>query len=275
MIVGIVALATAVAQGETLVTEAKILEVTERGFVLKVGTEPLAVEDTPETRRWKDFGAVERAAFKKDETIGVRIKTDTDPPLVREMADSATWAWLTRIRKEPLKATVEKVEAKTMRVKFVDGRPFEFRISEKTDILVGGKPGSISDLSRGLTVYVQGRLLPTLDTWLEKVSDQPFPPKKSARSSGATKRPPPAIPASGNLDGTVSGHLPNLSMFDLVFSERLVHITYRADTKFFLDGKPSNAGALTKEWRCIVQYSRDKTGRILASKVELFRPRAG
>jgi len=273
LLAGIVAVSSVLCRAETLVTEAKILEVTERGFILKVGTEPLAVEDSPESRLWKNFERVDRRVFQKDDSIGVRIKTDTDPPVLREMADASTWAWLTKLRKEPVKATVEKVEAKTMLVKFPDGKGFEFRISEKTHIELGGKEAGISDLPKGTSVYLKGRLLPTLDTWLEKVSDRPILAKKATTSK--KEKPLPPLPSQGDLDGQITAHLSDLKMFDLEFSKRLVHITYRPDTKFFLDGKPSNAGALTKGWRGIVHYSRDKTGRILASKVELFRPTGG
>jgi hypothetical protein len=273
IIVGIVALLPPFAASETLVTEAKILEVTERGFILKVGTEPLAVEDSPETRLWKGCSRTERTAFKKDDAVGVRIKTDTDPPLLREMADSPTWSWLSKVRKEPMKATVEKVEARDMTVQFADGKSFSFRISDKTKITLGGKISGASDLTKGMSVYVKGRLLPTLDTWLVEVSDQPIASKASSTKTKKEK-PPAALPPSGTIEGTILGNLPGIRMFDLDVG-RLLHITYRSDTKFFLDGKPAKGENLTKGQHGIVHYSRDKAGRILASKVELSQPRSG
>lgn len=270
----ILALAGTLARPETLVTEAKILEVTERGFILKVGTEPLAVEDSPETRLWKNSSPTDRAAFKKDDSVGVRIKTDTDPPVLREMADAATWAWLNRVRKEPQRVTIEKVEVKSMRVKLADGRPFEFRVSDKTAITVGGKEAGLSDLAPGMAVHVKGRLLPTLDTWLERVSDAPIPTKASAAKAKKEPKPEP-LPASGNLEGMILLHLPPLKMFDLMVGVRTLHITYRATTKFTLDGKAAKPESLTKGLQAVVYYTRDKTGRILASKVDLISPRAG
>jgi hypothetical protein len=152
----IVAFGTVLAGAETLVTEAKILEVTERGFILKVGTEPLVVEDSPETRLWKGYVQAKRDAFAKDEAVGVRVKTDTDPPLLREMADASTWNWLLKIRKEPMKGTIEKVDARSMLVKFADGRSFEYRHSEKTKVNLAGKSAALSDLESGKSVYLKG-----------------------------------------------------------------------------------------------------------------------
>lgn len=261
---------------ETMVTEAKILEVTERGFILKVGTEPLAVEDSAETRIWRSFVRAPRDGFKKDDTVGVRIKTDTDPPVVREIADVATWRWLNQVRKEPMKATVEKVESKVMKVRLEDGKPFEFRISEKTDITIGGKEAGLSDLTPGSSVYLKGRLLPTLDTWLEKVSDRPFAAKATNAKPTAKPKPLPPLPLSGTFTGTIEAVLANLKMFDVQATDgRVLHVTYGPTTVIQLDNEAAKPDRLTKGLRCVVHYKRDKTGRILASKVDVFSPRAG
>lgn len=276
LVVGILALFVTHVRGETLVTEAKILEVTERGFILKVGTEPLAVEDSPETKLWKGCAKVERKAFAKDETVSVRIKTDTDPPLLREMADQSSWKWLDQVRKQPSSGTIEKVTASTVRLKLADGKTFDFRISDGTEVVMKGKPSSPSDLEIGQTVYVKGRLGATLETYLQMITDVPIPVKATASSSGKkSTKPPPPIPASGKLEGTVLIHLPPLKMFDIMVGTRTFHISYKLETKFFLDGRSVKADRLTKGQDCIVHYSRDKAGRILASKVELFIPRGG
>jgi hypothetical protein len=270
----ILSLAVAMGWADTLVTEAKILEVTERGFILRVGTEPLAVEDSPETKLWKACAGADRKAFGRDESVGVRIKTDTDPPLLREMADAATWQWLTKIRKEPMSGAIEKVTGKVVTVKFSDGRSFEYRYSDKTEIVIGKKTVAASDLEVGQKVYLKGRLLPTLDTWLEKISDEPIPGKATAEKSKKPKIPPP-LPATGKLEGMVQQHLGQLRMFDLLADPRLFHITYGAASKFFLDGRPCRPESLAKSQRAVVHYSRDKAGRILASKVELYSPKGG
>ena len=271
---GIVTLLATPLYAETLVTEAKILEVTERGFILKVGTEPLAVEDSPETKLWKGCAKAERKSFGKDETVSVRIKTDTDPPLLREMADANSWKWLDQVRRQPSMGTIEKITASTMRLKLADGKFFEFRISNGTSVTLKGKQGSTSDLEIGQTVYVKGRLGATLETYLEKVTDEPIPVKATATSTKKEKAPPP-IPSSGKLEGTVLIHLPPLKMFDIMVGNRTLHISYRLETKFTLDGRSVRADKLTKGQDCIVHYTRDKAGRILASKVELFTPRGG
>ena len=258
-------------KSESLTTSAKILEVTERGFVLKVGTEPLAVEDTPETKLWRACAKSERGAFKAQDSVQVRIKTDSDPPTLREMADPESWAWLEKIRKEPQKATIEKMDAKSIDVRFPDGKAFTYRYSDNTEITLGGKKASASELAKGQTIYLKGRLYSSLDTGLAKVSDLPILGKPVAKPK-REKFPP--LPPSGSLEGKVLEIRSNLRMIDLEAEGRTLHITYSQNTAITLDGKPAGLADIAKGQRCHVQYKRDKTGRILASKVELFSPNA-
>jgi len=260
------------ARGETLVTAAKILEVTPRGFILMVGTQPLAVEDTPDTLWWFRMASGKRGDFKVDDSVHVRIKTDSDPPVVREMADPETWKWLDAIRKTPKKGTIESMDAKYVSIKFDDGTKFRYRITDKSDVMIGGKEGSLIDLKAGMSVWVRGRLLPTLDTWVMEISDTE-PPKKETKPAKTTKtetdtRKPIAL--TGILTGKITATLPKFKMIDVDVKGRLFHITTDSATQFFYKGKEAIAPTIKLGMTATVTYKRDKTGRIFAVKMELF-----
>ena len=142
----ILLLIAALGRAETLLTEATIAEVSERGFVLKVGSEAVPVEDESATRFWRAQAKAERSAFKVGDAVGVRIKTDNSPAVLREMADVPTWKWLTRIRKEIVAGTLVKAEAKAVTLKLDDGTTFIYRTSDKSDFILKGKEASLNDL---------------------------------------------------------------------------------------------------------------------------------
>lgn len=255
---------------ETKVVEATIAQVNEKGFILTVGTSPLAVEEGFETRFWSGKQIVKRDAFKAGDKVWARIRTDADPPQLRELADKATWDWLDGIRKEPREGTIEKVDDKFVTVKFADGSIFQYRATAKTKVQLKDKPeASTSDLTVGEHVWAKGRTLPTLDTWLVTVTDTPLevPVKKTPGHKREKTKP---IAASGKLAGTIIALVKPVTMFDVQVELRTLHITYDIQTKFYLDGKACHATDMRKGMEFILSYHRDKFGRIIASKVELF-----
>ncbi len=276
--VGLLIVATHLAIAETLITAAKVLGITEKGIVLTVGTEPLAVEDSAATKRWISKAPAQRESFKVGDTVQVRIKTDSDPPLLREIADSATWKWLELVRKSVMKATVESLDSRMLHVKFADGSRFSYRITEKSDIKLSGKAKSgMTDITAGATVYVKGRLLPTLDTWVDELTDV-APVAKPASGANATSTAATAknskavkLPAAGKLEAKIIADMPNLKMFDILVDEaRTYHISCNQETRYFLNSKAADRTALVKNAKCTVTYKRDQYGRLIASKVEVF-----
>lgn len=257
--------------------EAKVLEITERGFVLQVGTEPLAVDDEHHTRFWKLKAPAKRTDLKVGDSVFARVKVDNDPPVLREIADKESWKWLDKIRKEPVKASIEKVDTKYVIVKLADGTKFSYRATEKSKIQLKDIPDAgLSDLRVGQEVYLKGRTLPTLDTWLVLVSDTPIPMSKTASKSSESVKSSKvarstAMAASGKLTGHTLVHIPKLSMFDVIAtSNRSLHISYTSTTKFYLDGKPCTPDVIERGMRFSLLYQRDRFGRILATKVELY-----
>ncbi|MEQ1821409.1 MAG: DUF5666 domain-containing protein [Fimbriimonadaceae bacterium] len=260
-----------IGSAETLITDAKIISSSEGGYVLQVGTQPLAVEDNYQTRFYRNKEAAKRDGFKAGDTVVCRIKTDADPPQLREMADKATWQWLDDIRKKPQKGQITKIDSKFVTIKLDIGGSHSYRATEKSDVLIGGKPGTLADLRADMVVYIKGRTLPTLDTFADVISNQAIviAKKETATTTGKqkTKKMDPIEP-EGVLTGTVTAVHGEISMFD-VQADRVLHITYNSSTKFSLDGSNASASALAVGLGARVTYKRDKSGRIIASRVDL------
>ena len=269
-------LAFLVARAENEILEAKVLEVTEKGFVLQVGTEPLAVDDEHDTKFWKGKSSAKRDDLKPGDAVFARVKVDNDPPVLRELADKETWKWLDKIRKEPQAGTIDKIDSKYLTVKFPDGTKFSYRATDKSKVSLKDKvDAGLSDLKSGQMVYLKGRTLPTLDTWLVEVSDSPIALPKSASKKSSESKPKvvrkAALPESGRLEGHTLVLIPKLSMFDVIASDnRSLHILFNSQTKFFFEGKPATARAIERGLRFSLLYQRDRFGRILATKVELY-----
>lgn len=266
-----VAATAAIASETTQIVDAKIAETTARGFILQVGSESLTLEDTPSTKFWRDKNSVERTAFNPGDLVTVRVKTNTDPPELREMADRATWKWVDACRKEPQAGQIVKVDDKYLTIRLADGSTFAYRATDKSKVSITGMPNaSVTDLQVGQRVYVKGRTLATLDTWLAEVTDVPIPAKPTKESKGRKTKAQP-LPAHGKIEGMVLARLPQYRMFDMIDNALTLHITYRDSTKFYLDGRAVGPAAIQPQQKVVVSYSRDKYGRLVASKVELFR----
>ena len=264
-LVCIVATATA----ETLLTDAKIAKIDDRGMVLQVGSQPLAVEDNYQTRFWLNKASAKRESFHAGDAVFVRIKTDVDPPQLREMADRATWTWLDSIRKGAKRGTIEKRDPKSLTIKFDDGSTFAYRCTDKTVVQLKSKPGAVlSDLEAGMMVYAKGRLLPSLDTFLSEVSDSLIESKSEAGMKSKKVKMTP-LPTEGSIEGRIVQVNGELSMID-VQSDRLLHVTFTSSTKFTLDGQTVTKAELRIQMNARVAYRRDKAGRIIASSVGLL-----
>lgn len=255
--------------GETLLTDAKVIERTERGFILQVGTQPLVVEDTYQTKYWRSKAPGKREAFEAGALVYCRIKTDADPPQLREMADRATWPWLDSARKDYKRGTVQELDTKYLVLRFDDGSTFHYRATDKSAVKLKGKSASLTEVEAGQIVWVKGRLLPTLDTFLVELTD--VMPTAAAKEPTTAKAKIPKmepLKPEGVLEGLVTRHHTNISMFDIE-TDRALHITYTANTKFTLDGQTTTKAALQPKLIAKVTYKRDKAGRIVASRVEL------
>ncbi len=252
---------------ETLIAEAKVLEFGERKITLQVGTEKLVVEDTSSTKFWFGRAAKSREALASGLDVMVRIKSDANPPQLREIADRPTWAWLDRVRKEPQEGQILKADGKSLILQLGDGSAFTYRFTEKTKIdFVKGDPSQSSALKAGTRVFVKGRLLSNLDTWAAEIKDVPYPAKATA-SKGKAK--PTKLAASGSFECTILGLMDPIDMLDVLVNLQTFHLTVNLDTQWRMAGKKVGPEALRRGQTAKITYKRDKFGRIVATRVDL------
>ncbi len=256
------------ALGETLITDAKISEVKDHGFVLAIGSEMVPVEDGYGTHYWAGRAKSNRAAFQVGEDVTVRVKTDAAPAELREMSDRPTWKWLDRIRKDTIPIVVKDVQAKTLTASLDDGSTFEYRWTQKTEVTLRGARVTPTELKPGQRLFAKARTLPSLETFLAKASDDAGLIVKKATKAKRTRA--KKLPGTGGLVGNVLGPANAFSMFDIMSDNIKLHITFTPRTAFKLDGGKVTARDVAPGQEAHIAYSRDRFGRIIASKVELF-----
>jgi len=257
--------------------EARLVSI--RGDILTLDTPDGAIqaEVSTATRAWYDFRPCALATLPIGQTMFVKASFDRKTPLVREIADIASKAWLDRVRRETLAATVRKFAEGRLDVAFADGRTFQYRVTDKSEIATGGMARKPQDLTAGATVYVRGRLLSNGDTWLYKLSDvaPAIEPPKATRSSssssasGSRKTPAAPLPSSGKTKGVVTFKLPGMGMFDLNIDGVTYHFRYVPETRWTVDGKKAEHTALELDLEVEVWYRRDRFGRLIVSRVAI------
>ena len=171
-----------IALAGNLETDARIVEVTERGFLLGVGSEKFAVEDDSRTRFWLNKRPSERTGFAVGATVRAKIKTDGTPALLREMSDLGTGKWLEKIRKGIASGIVKKVEIKRLTVTLEDNSEFSYAVSDKTKFLSNGEPSNYLDLKEGAHVYVKSQLQSNQDTKAVEVNNRLIVAKSNTKS---------------------------------------------------------------------------------------------
>ena len=258
------------AESKTKIIDAKIEQVTERGFVLKASVGSIPVEDDTHTKFWLKKMPTTRESFKVGDTVNARIKVDAATTVLREMSDPVSAAWLNRIRKEYVSAVVAKLDLSRVEVNFDDRASFSYAVSAKTKVTIGGEAKSISDLKPGSRVYVKAQLTPSLDTRATQITDKIAVTLKPTKGGLAAKR-PKRIDNDGTLAGSVTSIPENLAIFDIQNDAGLFHISYTAQTKFTLAGLPSNPKAIRLGDTATCNYRRDSYGRIIAINVDLTR----
>ncbi len=253
-----------------LETDARIVEVTERGFLLGVGSEKFAVEDDSRTRFWFAKKPSERGVFSAGSTVRVKIKTDSTPALLREMADLETGKWLEKIRKGVTSGVVKKIEIKRLHVTLGDNSEFSYSVSEKTKFLSNGEPSNFLDLKEGAHVYIKAQLQSNQDTKAVEVNNRLIVAKTSTKTPKKAVVKPIKIEPAGKITGRVQLPRIDFGMFDIDYKGTLIHITFTNRTVIMLMGKPTTSRSIVPDQMATVTYQRDKFGRLIASKVDLI-----
>ena len=263
------------ARAETVIADAKIAQMSERGFVLKINSESVPVDDDGRTKFWKGKVPAKRADFHEGDVVHVRLKKDATPVLLREMADPATAKWLDGIRKNYTGATIIRIETKRLFVTLEDKSEFNYAISDKTKVDLKGVIGTISDLKEGMKVEVKAQLTPTLDTRATVITDHVVSAAKTGKGKTTptkNKVKPIKLANEGAIGGKVVAIAKELNIIDVDVAGTVIHVTLSAQTKVIIGTSPGSSASIQVGDTVDVSYKRDKYGRFLASKINIHRP---
>ena len=254
----------------TKVVEGKLEAIPEGGdtWILRIGADAVPVAPEKKTRFWAKRGVVDAKAFHVGDTVVARIAPDESPAALREIADKESWTWLEAIRKGVKEGTVKGYDGKRLTVALADGTEMAYRATDKSKIVLAGKPATLGDLKTGQKLWLKGRTLPTLDVWLVQASDQAIviTPKKTVTKK--TKK-SAKLPASGKLEGDVFVHFHGQGMFDVDVEGTHYHVSYFAATAFTFGGVKCGPNEIVAGRHVVVTYRRDQFGRIGAAKVDI------
>ena len=112
-------------------------------------------------------------SFAVGASVVVRFRVGTaEPHTVYDMADAATWAWLTRVRRTITAGRVVEVSdaAITIEDKQEHGQ-MRYRVTDKTRIEIAGATASWAAVKPEMSVFVAPRLLPSGQTMATAIAD--------------------------------------------------------------------------------------------------------
>jgi hypothetical protein len=269
MTLSLVICASAFAQVEIL--DGRVENVAGKQFELSTPKGRINAVTDSKTRFWFGRQSVEMEKFPVGINFSARIKVSDDSATVKEIADTATAAWLTNIRKTAQLGTVVSTNLKGITVKFADNTTFTYRATEKSQVVLNGKEAKLESIQPGQTLYFHARLLSNYDTWLKLASDAPpaIKPETTRSTSKGTSASQDRSPmaSSGEIEGTIVFFYPKAPIFDIAIDGQRYHINYTANTQFMVDGKKAGPNVLDLDLVVRIKYRRDRFGRIMASKI--------
>ncbi|HVT11411.1 MAG TPA: hypothetical protein VHE55_04025 [Fimbriimonadaceae bacterium] len=255
------------AAGSTEIVEGRIVTVTDRGYVLGDGNREIEVVASVKARYWRNRAPSDFTAFHEGDRVMARIAKSKKGARLAEIADPETWKWLADIGAHPQAGVVVEVGPKSLELEFTDRTRFTYRATAKSKVSLTGRLGAVlTDLKPGDSVYAKGRGSADGDILLVEVADTPLP---DPHRKPAKPAPPPRGTPDGTLGGKIAACWPQYRMFDLAQGDKIAHISYNRQTKFTLDDRPASAKSLRSQLHAVVSYRTDKSGKIVASRVEL------
>lgn len=129
---------------------------------------------TDKTHYTKDRHASEKQDFKVGNEVFVHFRRSrTDGALlITELADVASWNWLSELRKNTTVAVIKEIDETGLTVTVgTDAIPVSYTISDKTRWSKDGKEVSAADFKPGDKVYVVPRSLPSGSIMARAVAD--------------------------------------------------------------------------------------------------------
>ncbi len=258
---------------------AKVVSVDSGSITLSVGKETFSATTDSKTKIWVKRATGELTGYTKDSMVFIRLKKDTAPALLREIADGESQKWLDKVRKTIVGGKLKELSEKYATFALDDGTDLSYRATAKSKVFIKAKEGTLADLKIGDHYFLKGRTLATLDIWLVSASDE-APPKLAPASSPqkgssvkTTKKPSKSVGSPLGTVGTIETVVDftnfDLHLFDVTYGGMTIHINYGPATEFYLRRKKVNAGALFVGVPVKIWYRRDQFGRVFATKVEL------
>lgn len=263
LILGCLLWLTALAETEIFQARLQTFDPEANTIVLKrTGKPDVNATLHKQVRLWinKSPATIDQFRQMTGEVVMVRMSVGTQVrPVVREMADPASWKWLEGVRRGIVKGILKGVEENYLMIELPDKTQFAYRFTPKTQWERDGKPATIEDFAIGETLYLAPRLLANLDVMLLSVSNT----EKDAQVGRERVLP--------SLNGTIQAidRQRKLIRF-LTRAGDLREIYYDEQTEFTFNGKAVRVEQVKLPARATIHRKRNEEGKDYARKVTLL-----
>jgi len=229
----------------------------------RVGRPPINASLHKKARLWLNQQPASTDQFREmvGKSVMVRLSLGTATrPIIREMADPATWKWLERVRRGVVQGKLVSIEEDYLILEFADKSRFAYKVTRSTQLIREGTPATLEQFSIGETLYLAPRLLSNLDTMALAVSN-----RERDAQIGRER----ALP-------TVSGTLQAIDKQNKILRVRtragdLREFRYDEKTEFILKGKPIGIEQIKLPVPVTVHRKRDEEGNDYARRVTIGR----
>ncbi|MDX2066182.1 MAG: hypothetical protein SFX74_10605 [Fimbriimonadaceae bacterium] len=265
-------------QAETRQLVGTVTEVGAGTLTLQTSQGPVPIRVTEKSQIWMHRKRATLPEVVAGIRGNVRATVDDQGVTLKEFADEATAAWLQAIRRVPQRGRIVSRGVRGITVEFEDRSTFQYRVTEKSKVTVGGADSSLDQLADGTVLTFHGRLLSNSETWLRLVTDVMPEPKPTPGSSSSRSRSvrdtrdavPPRLPANGEVEGVVTFIVPRGNLFDVEVDGARYHITVVPATQFMQDGRRVSPGLMELDLLVKVRYRQDRFGKLIASRVTIL-----
>lgn len=122
----------------------------------------LSFVTAPATQVLRAKRAAAVSAFAVGDAVTVRFRPSaTQPYVLHDLADRASWAWIVRVRTQVTEVTLrEATESDLAAEEGADAAPIRYRVTATTAWRKAGSPAQPADFPAGSRVWVAPRLLP-------------------------------------------------------------------------------------------------------------------
>jgi hypothetical protein len=229
----------------------------------RVGRPPINASLHKKARLWLTQQPASTDQFREmvGKPVMVRLSLGTATrPIIREMADPATWKWLEKVRRGVVQGKLVSIEEDYLILEFADKSRFAYKVARSTQLMREGTPATLEQFSIGETLYLAPRLLSNLDTMALAVSN-----RERDAQIGRER----ALP-------TVSGTLQAIDKQNKILKVRtragdLREFRYDEKTEFILKGKPIGIEQIKLPVPVTVHRKRDEEGNDYARRVTIAR----